>query len=151
MNTKIIIPVVLALIIGAGAGFFGGTKYEQSKTLSRFANGNRQFVGRNGNVGNGQVGQNGGNYRPVNGEILSVDDNGITVKMQDGSQRIVIINDQTAINKTSEATKSDLTVGESVAVFGTQNSDGSVTAQNVQINPNFVQNPNQSGQPSPTQ
>ena len=40
-----------------------------------------------------------------------------------------------SINKAAAATKADLTVGQRVAVFGTTNTDGSVTAANVQLNP----------------
>jgi ribosomal protein S1 len=73
--------------------------------------------------------------RPVSGEIISQDDKSITVKLQDGSSRIVILSDQTEINKTSEGSKEDLKTGERITTFGTENSDGSVTAQNVQLNP----------------
>ena len=55
--------------------------------------------------------------------------------MQDGSSRIVILSASTDINKATKATKEDLKTGERVAVFGTQNADGSVTAQSVQLNP----------------
>lgn len=55
--------------------------------------------------------------------------------MQDGSSKIVLFSDFTTYNKTSEGSKSDLKVGEKIAVFGTDNSDGSVTAQSVQLNP----------------
>ncbi len=71
----------------------------------------------------------------VLGEITSVDDKSITVKNQDGSSKIVILSDKTEINKASEAAKTDLKIGEKVSAFGTTNSDGSVTAQNIQLNP----------------
>lgn len=45
--------------------------------------------------------------------------------------------DTLTINKATTATKSDLKTGEKVAVFGTPNSDGSVTAQSIQLNPMF--------------
>jgi len=75
--------------------------------------------------------------RPINGEILSVDDQSIIVKLSDGSSKIIILTDSTSINKTAEQPKDNLKVGEKVAVFGSQNSDGSVAAQNIQINPVF--------------
>lgn len=135
----VIIIVVVALAVGAG-GFFAGMKYQQSKgPAGRFGN----FQGaRNGNFG-----QRGQGFRPVNGEIISSDDKSITVKLQDGSSKIVLITDTTSINKSSEGSKSDLKTGEKVAVFGTENSDGSVTAQNIQLNPilrNFMGSPSAS-------
>lgn len=122
--------VLATLIIGVGA-FFTGTKVQ----LGRRNNAIRQFDGQrvNGGVMTDIGNQNG--FRPVNGEIVSADDNSITVKLVDGSSRIVLFNDKTEINKAEVATKDNLKVGEKVAVFGTSNTDGSVTAQNIQLNP----------------
>lgn len=125
---KIIIFSAIALVIGAGAGFFGGMYYQKSKNPVF----NRQF-------GNGQGRGNDtfvrGGFRPTSGQILSVDDKTMTVKLLDGSSKIVLLNDKTTLNKADAATISDLKVGDTVAVFGQENSDGSVTAQNVQLNP----------------
>lgn len=129
-KNTIIITVVLVIIVGAGA-FWGGTKYQQSRQASVA----RQFAGGQG----GRMGQGQGNrtvgLRPVDGEIISSDASSITVKLADGSSKIVILSDNTQISQSSTAGKSDLKVGEKVAVFGQQNSDGSITAQTVQLNP----------------
>lgn len=127
-NKSILITIVVALIVGAAA-FYGGMQYQQ-KQRPNFASG--QFRGG----GNGQQFQGRGNFqgsRPINGEIISQDDKSITVKMQDGSSKIVILSDQTEINKASEGSKEDLKTGERITAFGTENSDGSVTAQNISI------------------
>jgi hypothetical protein len=128
-------PILIALItlvIGAGAGFFGGMQYQLSKTRS--LTGNRQFTG-NGNF----PGRNGNGARagftPVNGSIVSADDKSLTVKLTDGSSKLVILSATTQINKAATASAADLQVGDKVAVFGQTNSDGSVTAQSVQLNP----------------
>lgn len=109
--------------------FFGGMKYQQTK-LPSFT---RQF----GNIQDRRVGVGGNRagFRPVNGEIISADNKSITVRLQDGSSKIVLFSDKTTINQAVEATKDDLKNGGKVAVFGTENSDGSVTAQNIQLNP----------------
>lgn len=128
-NNMIVIIFVVALAVGAG-GFFAGIKYQQSKSpAGRFGNlqGNR----------NGQFQQRNQGFRPVDGEILSQDDKSITVKLQDGSSKIVLLTDTTSFSKSAEGSKSDLKTGEKVAVFGIDNPDGSVTAQNVQLNPQF--------------
>jgi hypothetical protein len=113
-------------------------KYQQSKQSNSF----RQFAGQGGR----NLGTNRNGFRPVNGDIISSDTNSITVKLADGSSKIVILNDKTAINKASTATAADLKVGEKVVVFGQDNSDGSVTAQNIQLNPIARDLPN----PTPT-
>ena len=131
-TTTFIIAIVLAL----GIGFFAGTKYQSSKAVT-IGNGRGQFTqgqGRNG----GQAFMNGRNGQTI-GEIISVDDKSITVKMNDGSSKIVILGSTLNINKASAGTKADLTVGTRVGVFGNVNSDGSVTAQSIQINPIQIQ------------
>ncbi|MEO8581183.1 MAG: DUF5666 domain-containing protein [Patescibacteria group bacterium] len=136
MKNMSVSPIALALIVivvGAGA-FFGGTKYQQKKT-AQFAG---RFGGAPGSLGNrGGQGRPVQNIRPVNGEIISADEKSITVKLIDGSTKIVLLSDSTTINKAADATKSDLKAGEQVGVFGAQNSDGSVTAQSIQLNPMF--------------
>jgi hypothetical protein len=127
--------IVIAVAVGA-AGFFGGMKFEDYQTAKNRTDMRGQFQagGMNNTNGNRAGGQRAG-FRPVNGDIIASDEKSITVKMQDGSSRIVILNDKTQINKADVALKTDLKVGEKVAVFGTDNADGSVTAQNVQLNP----------------
>jgi len=78
---------------------------------------------------------NRGGFWPVLGEIISADDKSITVKLQDDSSKIVLINAKTVINKVQTDNKSELKVWEKVSVFGSKNTDGNVTTQNIQFNP----------------
>ena len=124
MNTKnIIIAVVLVII-----AFYGGMKYDQSKTVTPTAGtGNfAQGGGRGGRFAGGGAGA-------VSGNILSVDASGITVQLRDGSSKIVVIPASASIVKSVPGSSSDLAVGKGVIANGTANSDGSVTAANVQI------------------
>lgn len=135
MNTnKKIMIASLVLIVAA---FYGGMKYGESMRLSMFTNragnaaftagANAQFAGRPGGIRGGAG--------ALFGEILSQDANGITVKTQDGSSKIVLISASTLISKQAAGSASDLSVGKSVAVTGTTNADGSITAQSVQLRP----------------
>lgn len=130
-----VITIVIVSVVAGGLAFFGGMKYQESKERG---SGSRQFQGggvmRGGQNGGGKF---GGGARPVNGEILSADERSITVKLADGSSKIVLFNDKTSINKASEGSKDELKTGVKVAVFGTENSDGSITASNIQLNPEF--------------
>lgn len=136
------LSITIVVIIAAGCiGFFGGIKYQQSKSpaiIQQFSNGTQS--GRNGQFrsGQGRIG-----FRPVAGEIIEKDDKSITVKLQDGSSRIVLISEKTKINKVEKTTNEDLKTGSQVAIFGIDNSDGSVTAQNIQLNPQFGRMQNQ--------
>jgi hypothetical protein len=129
MKNTIVISAVLVVIAGI-LGFFGGMKYQQSQRAT-FTGRFGQGIGTQGAQGE----RNRTGFRPVNGEILSTDDKSMTVKLQDGSSRIVLFSDKTTISKAADATHADLTVNTRVAAFGIDNPDGSLTAQNIQINP----------------
>ncbi len=133
MNKNLTTTIIVA-VIAIAIGFFAGTKYQASKATSAAATLRAQFAagGTGRGTGGGRLGAGGGQ---VTGTILSADSGSITVKLQDGSSKIVIISGSTAIDKTAVGSMNDLSVGTRVGVFGTTNSDGSVTAQNVQVNP----------------
>lgn len=132
-NTIPVSTIVIIVVVGI-ACFLGGMKYQSTKqqTLNRQAFGGPQ--GGSSGMRSAMGGRAGAN-RPVSGEVISTDEKTVTVKMADGSSKIVLISGSTQINKASQATKTDITTGMKVAVFGTTNSDGSVTAQNIQLNP----------------
>jgi hypothetical protein len=124
MKNNAAVIALVCLLVGGGLGFFGGTQYQKGQR--------GQFGPRGENGTSGVRIRNGGS---VLGEILSVDSNSITVKLPDGSSKIVLLTGSTSINKAAQGTVSDLSVGTRVAAFGTANADDSVTATNVQINP----------------
>ena len=124
--TTIIVAVVLI-----GISFYGGIKYDQSKTPARgnflaFANG-----GQRGTRGGG--GANGGGF--VNGDIIAKDATSVTVKMRDGGSKIIFVSPETMVMKTVSGKLSDLLIGEQITGMGTANPDGSITASSVQIRP----------------
>lgn len=140
MNKNVMILVALVLIIFAAAGgFVGGMMYQknQSPIFGMMGqNGSRQ-----GEVFRGSSGQQNSNFRPVRGQVLSMDNNSLTVKMSDGSTKLVVLSSSTAFVQSTKASLSNLKTGDTVNVVGTQNSDGSLTAQDVQINPPQAQRP----------
>lgn len=145
IDPKYLLIVGVGAILIGGAGFFGGTLYQKSVTPKAVLGGRtganatgRGFGGANGAGGvNGVGGQRAGGmgFRPVAGQIISKDDKSITVKMQDGSSRIVLFSATTQISKAQTVDATTLAVGDTVRVIGTVNTDGSVTAQDIQLNP----------------
>jgi len=131
---KNIIIIVVCLIVFGGGGFLLGKSQGNSQNngqFTQFSNGqartgNRQFTG---------TGTRANGFRPVNGQIINLDDKGFTVKMVDNTSKIVIFSDKMSIMKATSGTKADLKDGETVMVVGQQNSDGSITAENIQLNP----------------
>jgi hypothetical protein len=143
---NILIVSVVVAVIATGAGFFGGMTYQKSQVptgtarMANFAGPGGQGITRTG------TGANRNSFRPVTGEITSADDTSITVRLTDGSSKIVLVGASSQINKASIATKSDLAVGQTVMVVGTQNTDGSVTAESIQLNPQIRAFPRPTGQ-----
>ncbi len=131
MNKQIILGIVGLLVI-AGA-FYGGMTYAKSKIPARGQFGNGQFVA-NGQLpgGDARGGMNGGF---TSGEIISKDASSITIKMQDGSTKIVLVSGSTQVMKTASGNLSDLINGTNVVITGSTNSDGSITGQSIQIRP----------------
>lgn len=145
---SIVIAVVIAAIISFGGGFAVSryvfpVKSAAQDNFARFANGQGmpngaggQLVGRMGD----RTGAGGGF---ISGEILKIDATSISIKQQDGSSKLVLVTSSTKALKTSESDMSGLVVGEQVTAIGTTNSDGSITAQTVQVRPEVpLQQPN---------
>lgn len=148
-NRNLIISAAL-LIVGLGAGFFGGIQYRNSQLsklrgnfISNANGGFQRYIGTANPTGSG----NGFRGAITAGSILSTESGSITVKLADGSSKIVLLSGSTTYTNTVSASENDLKTGENVAVTGSANSDGSITANNIQINPAlFGREP----QPSPT-
>ena len=132
MKQQTIITSVLIGIIAAGLGFFGGMKYQQMQP-SQFSQAFRNGAGTGSGQRTGGAARNGGGQ--IIGTILSMDATSITVKLTDGSSKIVLVSGATTFATQAAGAITDLKVGDRVGAFGTTNPDGSVTAQTVQINP----------------
>jgi hypothetical protein len=132
--TGIIVAAVLIIFAGGG-GFYGGMQYQKGQSPS-FAQAGFQGGGAMPGGGTG-MGQNGNRQRqgggPVSGQIVSKDDSSITVKLTDGSTKIVMLSSKASIGKFTTVKMSDIKQGEQITAFGTSNSDGSVTASMIQI------------------
>ena len=157
--------IAIAAVVGAGS-FYAGVKYAESKSrrgaLSQ--NGTQNFrnltpeerqqrmqeLGANARSSGGNgfrqgPGGRGGSF--VNGEIISKDDKGITVKLRTPAQgsssntgeqsgsKIILLSDSTEITKPAKISPAELQIGLQIVANGTPNQDGSITAQSIQLRP----------------
>ena len=129
-KNNLLITLVIAIIVGAIA-FFGGMKYQQSKQPSR-TDFQAMRERRNGNMPGGAQRPEG--TQAIRGEIIEKDEETVTVKLPDESTKIIVISENTEINKATKGSVDDLKTGEQVMVFGQKNSDESISATQIQLN-----------------
>lgn len=126
MKKNLIIAIIVVVAVGVAA-FFGGMKYSAGK----------RPVGPTQRMG--QAGLLGGNRQQsagfVTGDIISKDDKSITLKTRDGGSKIIFYSAGTEVSKFASGTVNDLAVGTTIMINGKIGSDGSVTAQTIQIRP----------------
>lgn len=146
---KHIVTLIIALIVGAGS-FYAGTRYSSGSgggNRGNFANlSPQERQARFGGLGGGGLrpealpgGQIRGaareNAQFVGGEIIKKDDTSVTIKLMDGGSKIIFFSASTTVGKMSEGTLADLIAGKFVTVSGPQNTDGTVTADSIQLRP----------------
>ncbi len=157
MNKSITTIIAVAVIVGGGA-FYGGMKYTESNppaggrgefSQADFSARGGQGFGANvgGVLGGAHEGGSGfsarggsafggrGASRPLVGEVLSQTEDSLTIKLSDGSTKIIFVSGDTEITKSVDGTIDDLGEGEQIFVGGTENPDGSYTAQTIQLRP----------------
>ncbi len=151
MKKSIIIFIVVIAVVGGGA-FYGGIQYGKSQGGNGFANlsaeqrqARMQQMGAN--VGSFRNGNSRGGAGFVNGDIISKDNQSITIALRSLGQnssenqnnqagsKIVFFSTSTQVSKFSAGNLDDLVIGSSITVNGTNNQDGSITAQIIQIRP----------------
>ncbi len=131
MNKKIIIYVLSGIIL-AGGGFFGGVTYQKGKVPS-FGDGTKNGAMGTPPTGTGAArnGQPGGGDN--SGEITAKDDESITIKLSTGSTKTIYYSDSTKVIKSEDGSMDDLSVGTTINTMGASNSDGSISAETIQI------------------
>jgi len=137
---KIIPIIIISIIVIGGGAFYGGMKYGQSKSpLSNLSRQNFQNLSPEqrqqlfqGGTGRGT----GTNF--LSGEVITKDEQSLTLKMPDGGSKIVFFSDSTEISKTTEGSINDIEIGKQIMVSGDQNSDGSYTAKTIQLSPRYL-------------
>jgi hypothetical protein len=147
------LPLLAAVIVVGALSFYGGLRLADSKSAeANSMQGNSQ---RNMQAGQGQLGARTGGpgqmdgstgvRNMLSGEIIGTDGKSITIKLPTGGSKIIFLSDSTKITKSVDASMADLLTGITVMTSGKTNTDGSITAKTIQINPNL------STLPSPTQ
>ncbi|MDO8676340.1 MAG: hypothetical protein Q7K16_01675 [Candidatus Azambacteria bacterium] len=137
MSKTIIIFIIAVAVIGGGA-FYGGLRYGKSQAVNaqNSARQLRQFGGAASAGFNGAGRRGGVNGGFITGDIIAKDAQSITLQLtQSGGSKIIFLSGSSQISKFAAAAPADLEIGKTVMVNGTANSDGSLTAQTIQLRP----------------
>lgn len=125
--------IVVGIIVVLAAIFIGGIAYQKyvndksNPTNTSFGGGSR------GGFGQGLNGQT-----PVFGTVQSISGSNIMVQNQQGNTVTVIVNSSTQYRQNRQSAQlSAIQNGDRIVAIGKQNSDGSITATRISINPSF--------------
>jgi hypothetical protein len=123
--------IIILVIVGA-ISFYMGTKTSANNSAD---SPQKAMWNQPGNANFRRPGNANTQGNFINGEILSKDNKSVTVKLRDGGSKIVFFSSATQIAKSVAGTPDDLAVGVNLMITGTDNPDGSVTAQMIQLRP----------------
>ncbi|MHC5795051.1 DUF5666 domain-containing protein [Lacisediminihabitans sp. FW035] len=122
--SRIVTPI-LAGVAAIAIGLFGGILIgHNTSSTSAQAGGTRGGFGGEG----GAPGAGGGFTA---GTISAIDGDTITLKLTDGSTVKVTTGSSTTVTKTADGSVSDLATGDTIAVQGTKDASGTVSATSV--------------------
>ena len=127
MDKKNIAFIVIAFVIGGSIGYVAHPA-PAAAPASNMARAN--FTGMRG-------GAQGGGF--LTGTVAAQDSGSITLNTRDGSSHVVLITPDTAVSKSVNGTITDIATGVTIQVSGTINSDGSVSANLIQLRPATAQ------------
>jgi hypothetical protein len=141
-STLVIWAIVIAVVFfGAGWGISKSASSSSSATSATAARGT--YTGTFSGTAGARARTSGAGL--VAGTIVSVDPTSISIQLPNSTSTtattgstVVLYSTGTNILKSVIGSAADLTVGESVTIQGTANSDGSMSATSIQIRPTPV-------------
>ncbi len=141
LKSKSILALVAMIIVIIGAFGLGWLTAGSKSSTGRcnLANNRGSFrpgngmMGQGKNFGGGMMGRGFGR-NIITGDITKINDNNLTIKINDKEYIAVISTDTTITNKNEVAKQADLKVGQQISVLGQTNSQGQIQATNININ-----------------
>lgn len=129
--------IVSAVLIAIA--FYGGMRFAKASGAdSRSA----AFAGMEGRFPGGRTRTGGdtdvpmmprGGENMTRGEIISVDENSVTIKTEVNGSKIVMLSDETQISETVNVPKENLAAGKTVMVTGSADNTGIISADTILI------------------
>jgi len=121
--------IIVSCVVCAIVFFFIGMSYGKGTANTTSLSGRMSSSSARGFSG-ARSGNSGGF---ANGQVTAKDNQTITLQLPNGNSEVVFYSSSTQVIKPSAASLSDVVSGTQVMIGGTQNADGSLTAQSIQI------------------
>ncbi len=125
-KTKYIAGGIVVVLVVAGGAFYGGMTYGKTQAAAA------RMALRGTGAGAGRFAA-GANF--ITGDVTAKDAQSITLKDRTGSSRIILYSPSVEVSKFAAGSIDDVAVGTTIMVNGKTNTDGSITAQTIQIRP----------------
>ncbi len=122
-----LVTLIIVTISMGIAGFFWGLLYQKNKGI-------KSQMGEMGRQVRGMTKQRSGfqGKQSVSGEVVSVDENTITVKTSDGGSKVIVYTNDIKVDKTTEGAIADVVTGTNITTFGSE-SNGTVVAERISV------------------
>lgn len=111
--------------------FFAGMFY--GKGTAGTTSAGKEFSSSSARAYGGGAGRGGNGGGFASGQVTAKDSQSITLQLPNGNSEVVLYSSSTQVVKPTAASLSDVVPGTHVMIGGTQNADGSLTAQSIQI------------------
>lgn len=117
----------LVTLVALGGGFFwgqasaGSARGGFSGAAGAYGSSTRRFAGSS----------SGGSM--VTGQITGMDSSSLTLQLPSGSSQVIFYSSSTQVSEPTIVPVSKLAVGANILVGGTSNTDGSMTAESIQV------------------
>ncbi len=126
MKNKTHIIWAAVAIVALVAGIFWG------RTMAGAASGNSRF-GASSSSSRTFAGRNNSSANVFAGQVSAIDGSSITLQLPNGNSEVVLYASSTPVTEPTNVSIAKIVAGADIMVMGTQNSDGSVTAQSIEI------------------
>lgn len=136
MNKKFNLTSLVSVVVLFSAVFFYlGTSYQKTKMPVPGTNREamREAMGRGDFINPENLANRGIRGGQIVGEIIKINENSFTIKLNDGGSNTVYITEETSIGQMEKIEKNKLKEGQEVSVFGNSQENQGIIAESIQI------------------
>jgi hypothetical protein len=141
-QSRIVLSLIITFIVAGAGGYYIGKHVTTGTSDTTTSSDNQARQGQSATrTGMGGMRRNGQGGGFLGGSVISKDSTSLTMSIPNGGSKIIFYSPTTAIQKTATGTPEDITAGSMVSVSGTQNPDGSMSANAITIRPSLSPRP----------